>query len=138
MQRGYSLIELTLVLMIVSLIAATAALKIGDWQAAQNLDAAARQLAADIRLLQQVTVNVNGSKGTPVMSLHAKGYYTTLSPLPINRTFPPSVNIVTADSVIFSVKDGTPTTVKTITLRRSDLKGSRQVIIDSVGRVRIQ
>lgn len=138
MERGYSFIELLIVISLITMIAGMAALKIGDWQAHQDLNAAARQLASDIRLLQQVTVNVDARKGTPVMSLYEKSYSAPLSPVPIKRTFPSTVSIVKYDTIIFSAKDGTPTVVKTITIRRTDLKGSRDVIVDSVGRVRIQ
>ncbi len=139
MERGYSFIELLIVISLITMIAGMAALKIGDWQAHQDLNAAARQLASDIRLLQQVTVNVDARKGTPVLILHTNGYYSDPpNPAPFKRTFPSTVSIPTSDKVIFSAKDGSPTMVKAITLRRTDSKGSREVIVDSVGRVRIQ
>lgn len=148
MQRGFTLAELIVVLGVIAVIAGMALPKISDWQADQELNAAAREMAADIRLLQQMTVNSGGV--IPSMYLYTTppyGYYTyrNLTVInPVNR-FPATVKFsgATSGSITFSV-NGRPVTgtgyLSTITLSRADGKGtSRQVIIEAItGRVRIQ
>ena len=143
-QRGYTLLELVVVIAVIGIIAAMALPKISDWQADQDLNAAARELAADIRLLQQLTVNSVGS-GTPQMLFLPSGYSTTVSPISINRTFPTTVVVESADqqpALTFSATDGSPTGGgRTIVLKRTNTNTniSRKVIIQTMtGRVRIE
>lgn len=140
MQRGFTLIELLAVILIFITVAAIAVPKIGDWLADADLDIAARELTADIRLLQQMTVNSGGT--IPVMKFHQAapyGYYTMLSPdgnKPA-RTFPSTVKMGRAADLSFSV-NGFPTSPRTINIMKADNSAVRSVIIDAVGRVRIQ
>jgi prepilin-type N-terminal cleavage/methylation domain-containing protein len=79
MQRGFMLIELVLVIAIIAIAAALVFPQIGDWIAAYDLNIAARQLAADLRLLQQLSINSDGV--FPILHLRVTspyGYYTDL------------------------------------------------------------
>ena len=139
MQRGITLIELVVITMILLTLAAMAVPKVGNWLTGSDLDIAAQELAADIRLLQQMTVNSGGT--IPIMKFNKTapyGYSTMLSPNgnKPSRTFPTSVKMGNTDDLSFSI-NGFPATPRTITIT-SDNNASRSVIIDSAGRVRIQ
>ena len=142
MQRGFTLIELVVVIAIIAIVAALAIPQLGDWRAQQDLDAAAREMAADIRLLQQITINSGGV--SPIMSFKTTapyGYITSLNLTAIqpSRDFPATIILSSADpkTLTFGLS-GAPMTAKTITLTRTDGKGQKQIIIDRVGRVRIE
>lgn len=140
MKRGFALIELLAVMLILLTVVLIAAPKIDDWLADADLDVAAQELAADIRLLQQMTVNSGGT--IPIMKFNKTapyGYYTTLSPdgNKPSRTFPSTVKLGLQADFSFGI-NGFPAAPRTITIVKADNSASRSVIIDSVGRVRIQ
>lgn len=141
-QHGFTAIELIFVITIIGIAVSMAVPRFGNWMASQDLDAAARELAADIRLLQQMTINA-GDNPTPIMNFKISapyGYYTSpsLDGTKPARDFPTTIRLSATPATFTFSRNGTPTTPKTITLSRTDGGGSRAVIIDSVGRVRIQ
>jgi len=140
MQRGFMLIELVLVIVIIAIAAALVFPHIGDWIAAYDLNIAARQLAADLRLLQQMTINSDGLH-TPRLTFYTTGYYTALSGNSVQpkRQFPSTVQISGLPSPFTFSIDGPPTVGGTIVLRRTDGKGIKKIIIQvQTGRVRIE
>lgn len=143
-QSGFTCIEMLMVIAIVALVAALATPKLGDSVARRELDSAARQLAADLRWMQQLTVN-SGSEAIPRMvfaSAEPYQYSVMVSSHSVKFVrLPVSVSVVNA-VVSFNV-NGLPLLPHgmgtTIRLNSRQITGlSKQVIIDSVGRIRIE
>jgi prepilin-type N-terminal cleavage/methylation domain-containing protein len=138
--KGFSLIELVVVLAMMSILACMAVPRIGDLSDRQNLDYAAGQLLADLRWLQQAGIN-RGNQPTFSMYFYVVnpcGYKIQqgLERLKIN-TFPAKITCssnYTSSGIFFQI-DGTPNKPGTIFLYNG--KETRQVIIDKPGRIRI-
>jgi|GEM_PF-1123577 len=62
MQRGFTLIELLITITIISIVAGMAMPQIADTVATQELHTFVNNLAADIRGLQQMSINANGAQ----------------------------------------------------------------------------
>lgn len=148
MQRGFTFIELIIVIAIISIVAAMAVPALGNSLARQDLDNTARELAADLRWLQQLSINSAGGL-TPSLN-----YFRAPSPsyrIKIDGqyiktvVFPPTVTLGVEEPFVMQFKvDGTPTdqsqNVLTVTLRSIKAGvGSRQVIVQAAtGRVRVE
>jgi len=144
MQRGFSLMELLVVIAIIGIVAALALPRLTD-SAGTDLDNAARELAADLRLTQQMTVNSAGAV-TPYLSFSngaPHGYYITgvNGQLIKPRTNFPATVLTSGNPqpITFSL-DGKPTSPSDETIVLVNTKGaSRSVIIAAMtGRIRIQ
>ncbi len=62
MQQGFTLVEILIVIAIIGIVTSMAIPQLADTVAAQELDTFVNNLAADIRVLQQMTMNANGSQ----------------------------------------------------------------------------
>jgi len=143
MQRGVTLIELLICIAILSLFASMAIPRLGQSLEKQELENASRQLAADIRWLQQISINAGIDTTAYAMFFYNTapyGYYVTASTQRIkNVTFPISVILPGSHSYITFTPSGAPGTgAQSISLYSKHLKQWKYVILAPVtGRVRI-
>lgn len=142
-QNGFTFIEIMVVIAIIAIVVALAVLKLGDTMARRDIDNAARQLAADLRWMQQLTVN-SGDGAIPQMIFdpaETYQYYVTVSSYSVKSVKLPASVSVANPIVSFNINGlpVLPTSMgTTITLNSTKITGlSKQVIIDSVGRIRI-
>jgi len=140
-QRGVTLIELVICIGVVGIIASTTIPKLGQSLAKQELDGASRQLAADIRWLQQVSINLGNGTTSYVMKLNGSepyGYDVTNQTQVIKKIiFPASVMLPSSSTIIFGLS-GAPLTAQTVMLKSTKLNTRKYVILAPVtGRVRI-
>lgn len=140
---GFMLIEMLLVITIIVIVAGLAIPKLGNTLARRDIDNSARQLAADLRWMQQLSVN-SGDGDIPRMvfaSAEPYQYSVTMSSNSVKLVkLPNSVSVVNP-IVSFNI-NGLPVWPNgmgtTITLNSTKITGlSKQVIIDSMGRIRI-
>jgi prepilin-type N-terminal cleavage/methylation domain-containing protein len=143
MQRGFSVLELLVVIAIIGIVAALTWPQMGS-SAGTDLDNAARELAADLRLTQQMTVNSAGS-ATPLLvfsNAAPYGYYISVNAQLIKpRTkFPATVQTSGNPGAITFSLDGKPTGTANATIILVNTKGASRSIITEVmtGRIRIQ
>lgn len=142
MQRGMTLIELIICIGVFGIIASTAIPKLGHSLAKQELDGASRQLAADIRWLQQLSINAGSGTVSYRMLFNNSepyGYYVTASTQVIKSfTFPLSVRLPGSATQIGFGLSGAPSGAQTVSLQSTKLKTWKYVILAPVtGRVRI-
>ena len=143
-QSGFTFIEMLVVLAILALVVALAVPKLGDSTARREIDSTARQLAADLRWMQQLTVN-SGSEAIPRLvfaSAEPYQYSVMVASHSVKSVrLPASVAVVNA-VVSFNINGlpvlphGMGTTIKLNSRKITGL--SRHVIIDSAGRIRIE
>jgi len=141
-QRGVTLIELVICIGLISMIASMAVLTLGQSLAKQELDSASRQLVADIRWLQQLSINSGG--GTVIYRLLFNnsvpyGYYVIANTQVIKKiTLPVSIRLAGNYVPIDFGLSGAPTGAQTISLQSTKLKIWKYVVLAPVtGRVRI-
>ena len=141
---GFSLLELLVVTAMISMICAMGLLRLGDSLAAAELSAAALELAADLRWMQQASVNSPVGAGGPFYSLsfnQATGAgYVVKAGLNVYKrgAFPDSVRLANLPQVVSFTGFGSPTHAQTIALKSLRTNRVRYVIIAAVtGRVRL-
>lgn len=141
-QRGVTLIELVICIGVLGIIASMAVLTLGQSLAKQELDSTSRQLVADIRWLQQLSINTGG--GTVIYRLLFNnsvpyGYYVTANTQVIKKvTLPVSIRLGGNYIQIGFGLSGAPTGAQTISLQSTKLKTWKYVVLAPVtGRVRI-
>ncbi|MDU4959772.1 MAG: prepilin-type N-terminal cleavage/methylation domain-containing protein [Sporomusaceae bacterium] len=142
MQRGFSLIEVILVLAVTAILAATAVLRTGDSLTLRELEDSAQQLAADIRWTQQETVNRTAGMPTPMITFYSHGYSieaglgNRLKPF---TRFPVSVQLAGTPQPLTFTLEGRPAAGATLMLQQSG-KPSRfrfVIVLQTTGRVRV-
>ena len=141
---GFSLLELLVVTAMISMICAMGLLRLGDSLAAAELSAAALELAADLRWMQQASVNSPVGAGGPFYSLafnQATGAgYVVKAGLNVYKrgAFPDSVRLANMPAAVSFSAAGSPTHAQTIALKSLRTNRVRYVIIAAVtGRVRL-
>lgn len=142
-QRGMTLLELVICIGVLGILASTAILTLGQSLAKQELDKTSLQLMADIRWLQQLSINAgSGTVSYILLFNHSEpyGYYVTANTQVIKQiTFPPSVKLSGFYSPIGFALSGAPSMgAQTVSLQSTTLKTWKYVILAPVtGRVRI-
>ena len=141
---GFSLLELLLVVAVLSMICGMGVMRLGESLAEQDLSAAALELAADLRWMQQVSVNSPVGAGGPFYSMvfdHATGdSYRVKAGLQVVKrtTLPASVRFANLPPEVTFSFTGAPSSGQTMMLGSSRLNKSRYVILAAVtGRVRV-
>ena len=144
MRGGFSLLELLIVTAMISMICAMGMLRLGDSLSGAELSAAALELAADLRWMQQASVNSPVGAGGPFYSLAfnqstGAGYVVKAGLNVYKRgVFPDSVRLANLPAAVSFSGSGSPANAQTIALKSLRTKKNRYVIIAAVtGRVRI-
>lgn len=142
MQRGFSIIEIVIVLSIAAILAAIAVLRTADSVSARELEDAAQQLAGDIRWTQQETVNRTAGMPTPVITFYASGYSieaglgNRLKPF---TQFPASVQLVGTPYPLTFTLEGKPAIGITLSLQQKSrpFRFRYIIVLQTTGRVRV-
>ena len=140
MRRGFVLIEVLLAICIMGVLGSLAFSRLSSSVDQQELDGAARRMAAELRYLQQVTLNEDGSRDSYRMVFNADRYYIA-NGYTIEKVIilPVSVRIYGSPSTVaFSRITGGMAVGQSIQLQSKTLKKSLYVILyPNRGRVRI-
>ncbi|EAX47869.1 hypothetical protein TcarDRAFT_1558 [Thermosinus carboxydivorans Nor1] len=148
MQRGFTFIETVIAVAILGIAATLAMPAIGNFLAAHELNYAARNLAADIRYLQQLSINDPDNKADYKMFIQPNEYRITwynatdpLNPMPEDTfkrvVLPASVLIVSPPQQLKFGSLGVPLNGTSILLQ-STKGGYKYVKIAPItGRVRV-
>ena len=141
-QRGVTLLELVICMGVLSIIASMVIPTLGQSLAKQELESASLQLAADIRWLQQLSINAgNGTVSYRLLFNNGEpyGYYVTANTQVIKSlTFPVSVRLPGGSAQIGFGPSGAPSGAQTVSLQSTKLKTWKYVVLAPVtGRVRI-
>ncbi len=137
-EKGFTLIEVLLVISITCILAAVALPRVNTTFDVIDVENAAKELVCDLRWIQQLSLNCGGT-GFPrlVVSPSPPGYYIVVNSNTIKKvTFPRRVKISGSVPSTFTFGlAGFPSSPFSLSLQSGT--ESRSVIIDSVGRVRI-
>ena len=143
-KNGFTLLEILIVAAVLAIAASLLAPKLGDSVARYELDNAARQLMADLRWMQQMTIN-SGGQVAPQMTFAsgAPYHYAVTVSAWSKKTVPLPRSVAVVNSYITFDADGLPGLPyklgTSIILNSTKIPAlSRKVIIDSKGRVRME
>ena len=141
---GFSLLELLIVTAMISMICGMGMMRLGNSLAEYELSAAALELAADLRWMQQLAVNSPAIAGGPFYALavdHRTGarYQIMASTKTLKWTvLPQSVRLLDVKDNLVFYSNGRPNQGLSFVLQSRPLRRTRYVIVAAVtGRVRI-
>jgi len=131
-------------LYLISMVCGLGIMQLGETLAGYELSAAALELAADLRWMQQVSVNSPASAGGPFYLLvfnngSGNGYQITAAAKIVKRTtFPDSVRFANSPPKLSFSPNGSPSSPQSVALQSVRSKKNRYVIVAAVtGRVRV-
>jgi|GEM_PF-2749852 len=128
--KGFSLLQLIIVIAIISIIAGTLSFKYSASLDNVKLTAVTKAISEDLRSLQIKAM----AKGADLEVVFSKDSYTIDGQ---EKKLPSSVEIVNPQTVKFSANlTPVPTYFGTITLRASEK--TKKIIISSLGRIRVE
>ena len=143
-RNGFSLLELLVTMAMIAMICGMGMMRLGEGIAEYELSAAALELAADLRWMQQVSVNSPDTAGGPFYLLTFEqaggaGYMITAAAKVVKRgRFPRSVQLANSPLKLSFSANGNPSHAQRVVLKSLRLKKNCFVIIAAVtGRVRI-
>ncbi len=142
---GFFLVELLIVVGVFIILAGLVLPKLGQAAAELELNTAARNLVADIRWLQTITVNSGSDAGRTIYTLYynpPREYYITAGVQVIKKVkLPVGISIANtppAKSFYFNPANGAPNMAQTIMLYSSVIREIKYIMIEgAVGRVRL-
>ena len=141
---GFGLLELLIVTAMISMICGLGMMRLGNSLAEVELSAAALELAADLRWMQQMAVNSPAGSGGPICLMiidHSTGarYQIAAATKTLKWTYlPASVRLADVQGSILFYSNGSPYRARSFVLQSLKLKKNRYVILAAVtGRVRI-
>lgn len=147
MQRGFTLIELVIVIATITIMAALTVPRIESTLAQRELDNTARMLEADLRWLQQRCINTTPDTSFPIMKFKKttvpNGYYITLGVDSIKSVSLPSSIVLSGTPVTMSFgMNSTPVTDSqslptTLLITSNKTTSKKYIIISTTGRIRI-
>lgn len=143
MQRGFTVIELVIIIAIISILAGLALPAINETIARQEILNAARLLESDIRWVQQMAMNTTPDTSFPEFKPQPNKY-SVKSGLKLIKSvnLPAGVTLSGPKTLTFGM-NGTPITdgqalPTTFFLTSKKTSLTRHVVVSSVGRVRIE
>ncbi|CUH94087.1 hypothetical protein P22_0149 [Propionispora sp. 2/2-37] len=140
-QRGFTVMEVLITLLILSVLAGLAIPNLFKHVADRQLEDAARLLASDIRYLQQLSVNSPPGKYYHMFFRNGSpyGYYITSSTIAVKSVrFDNSVELRVPPGYVAFSASGAPQSGYSITLRSNKTKKLKYVLVEgAIGRVRI-
>ena len=142
-RSGFSMLELLLVASMISMVCGLGIMRLGNALAGFELSAAAQELAADLRWMQQISVNSPVSAGGPFYSMvfnpATSSYYVKAGVQICKRSYlPASVRFAGLPTSLYFTESGNPSAAQTIMLNSPQQGKKLYVIIAAVtGRVRV-
>ncbi|MFA4884609.1 MAG: prepilin-type N-terminal cleavage/methylation domain-containing protein [Desulfotomaculaceae bacterium] len=143
---GFTLIEIAIVLVIISITIALAVPNFNKILGNYQLDISAREMASDIRDLQQAAVKSQTSTYLIMWNINTDTYYLCNPGTTAYKTvnLPSSVDLVNAPMTGYFYQLGFATSGRpiggfggTVTLRDKATGKNKYVVVDTLGRVRV-
>lgn len=145
MQKGFTLVEVLAVGLVLAVLAMVAVPSFRQTIANRELNDAARQLAGDLRYLQQLSLNAPAGTLYTISFRNASpyGYYVVSNAAASSKalqtvSFPTSVALTAPPGTVHFNSRGVPDSGYQITLKSNVIKKFKYVYVEgAVGRVRI-
>ena len=149
-QKGFTAIELLIVISILALLVGLALPRLSTNTGERDLDIAARQLASDMRWMQQNALNLTAGATSPFILADAQptlnlyttapyGYFIKSNAVIIKKySFPSTVKISGYYSAINFGLNGYANNALGTTVTLMSGNKTKRVIVDAVGRIRIE
>ena len=145
MQKGFTLVEVLTVGLVLAVLAAVAVPSFRQTIANRELNDAARQLTGDLRYLQQLSLNAPAGTLYTISFRNASpyGYYVVANVSASSKTmqtvsFPTSVALTAPPSIVHFNSRGVPDSGYQITLKSNVTQRFKYIYVEgAIGRVRI-